>query len=466
MWTKATWRQRHEILQALGLEFYPRQWEVVRSNRRLRIVAGGERAGKSFVSAADMFSRLPWGMEFWLVGPDYYQPRAEFEYLETWLWQLDAIRGKQAIKKPREGSWEVRLKSGQLIVTRTSADVRKLAARSVDGILMCEAGQQSYATYLKCLGRTSQSRGFVLASGTFETSFDWYADTFSTWREEEEPEGTAFSLPTWGNIYIFPGGREDPEILRLERLYEPMPGYFMEKCGAQPSPPLGVIFREFSFVHHVQEGISYHPDVPVYLGVDPGHGGPSAYAVVVCQFFPDPHWDELEYPAEDPIDYCNVVDALYLPGADFDMVKSVVEKAPWYENVRGGAIDCEAPDERKRWLRHLGIHLTSKKVRIIEGERRLHTFLHKGAAGPHLRISGEVGDTALREFRKYTTPVNSPVDIEARPSRAAGNRRGPEHFLKALWYLLYSRYGPVKAGQLPSPYVREAWRRVKDAFGV
>jgi len=480
MWTKGTPIQRAKILRELNLKVYPGQVEIIRDDHRLRIVAGGERAGKSYVTAIDLVTRLPWGMEFWLIGPDYYLPRAEFEYVEDFLQRLGAIRSRTDVKKPKEGSWSLKTKSGQTVITRTSADVRKLASRPVDGIALCEAGQQSYDTLLKALGRVSEPRGWILASGTFESSFDWYANTFREWTDEirqgGDPEGRAYSLPTWGNTFIFPGGREDPEMQRLERLYAGVPGYFEEKCGAIPAPPLGVIFREFSHRKHVGNSARYDPRLGVYLGIDPAHGGPSAYAIVACQFVPSP------YPCEvDPKDVCRVIDIIYVPGGDFDSVAPLVRSRVWFPNVLGGAIDVEAPDERKRWRRYLGVHLAAKKVLILEGERRLHTFLHEEPGPPtpqvgdvtlghasvpasHLLFAPEISESPLREFMQYRSPLQSPEEMEGRPSTTVKARRGPEHMLKALWYLLYARYGPVSAGRLPAPLVRKTWSALRSKF--
>lgn len=473
MWQKGIPKQRAFILKELKTRFYPGQLEVIRSDRRIRIVAGGERAGKSYVSAMDLVSRLPWGREFWLIGPDYYLPRAEFEYVEAALWKLGAIGSKNQVSKPKDGSWSLKTKSGQTVVTRTSADVRKLAARPIDGIVLCEAGQQSYDVFLKALGRVSEPRGFILASGTFESSYDWYASTFREWIEEGGTgEGLAFSLPTWGNSFIFPGGRQDDEILRLERLYAGVPGYFDEKCGAVPAPPLGVIFREFSYRTHLSDLARYDVRLPVYLGIDPGHGGPSAYAIVACQFVQSPCPSE-----EDPIDQCRVIDIIYIAGADFDDVRPIVRSRLWFPNVAGGAIDVEAPDERKRWRRYLGISLTSKKVLIQQGERRLHTFLQviPGGERPqglppaqgdvtHLLFSPRCSPEALREFPQYRSPIQSPEELEGRPPSAVRQRRGPEHMLKALWYLLIARYGVVKVGQKAAPAIRGAWQRLRRAI--
>ena len=468
-WTKANWAQRKLLIDTLEAEPYTGQWDIVKCDTRLRIAAGGERAGKSFISALDLTSRLPWGREFWIVGPDYYLPRAEFEYIQTFLWGLGAIRSKVDINTPKEGSWSLVTKSGQLVVTRTSSDVRKLAARSVSGILMVEAGQQDYSVLLKCIGRVSQERGWILASGTFESSFDWFALTFAEWQNAPEvADGVAFSLPTWDNVYEFPGGREDPEILNLEKLYEAIPGYFMEKCGAVPAPPLGVIFRAFSFVHNVRDEVRFNENLPVYLGIDPAHGGPGAYAIAAVQFVADPGIQEALVTGTevaDPIDVAHVVDVIYVPGAAFEDILPIVRNKAWIEHVIGGAIDVESPDERKRWRRFLGIPLVAKKVPILEGERRLQTFLHRrGGKFPHLLFSTDCPAVALKEFVKYRSAVTEPEDLAHRPPTAAKQRRGPEHLLKALWYLLYARYGPVKPAPLRGSYVRATWRRLQDAF--
>lgn len=464
-WTKALWTQRELILERIGVELSEAQKPVVRSDARVRLTLGGERAGKSFVESVDGTSRFPWGSTYWIVGPDYDAPRAEFEYMLEHLEKLDAIRSTKHVRMPKEGSWHLATKTGQTLTTRTSADVRKLASVSVDGILMVEAGSQSFSAYLKCLGRVAQARGWLHVSGTLESSSDWYANIALVWKEDEKArEGDLFSLPTWSNTFEFPGGRNDPEILRLERLYAPVPGYFEEKCGATPAPPLGVIFRSFSFPRNVKESATFRRGVPVYLAIDPGAGGPSAYMVAACQFLPSPYFAEDE-DVVDRIDLCHVVDVIYAPGATFEGIKPIVEQKYWYPQVAGGMIDVEDPGERKRWRKFLGIPLAAKKIPILEGERRLHSFLAwREGYGPHLIFSPDVPDLALKEFGQYRSPADTPEDLLRSPPSSSRFRRGPDHLLKGLWYLLVGRYGYVKGGELPSVSVRETWRHKRRAL--
>jgi len=316
--------------------------------------------------------------------------------------------------------------------------------------------------FLKAIGRVSQERGWILASGTFESSYDWYANTWRDWHDDPDnlDGGVAYSIPTWSNLVEFPGGRYDKEILRLENLYRHIPGYFEEKCGAVPAAPLGVIFRMFSVRKHVQE-IAYSDRSPVWLAIDPSSGGASAYAICACQFFPDPNAS-----TEDPLDFCHVVDVMYVPGADFDIIAPMVRNKPWFPNVAGGAIDVEAPDERKRWATHLGVPLASKKVPIFEGERRLQTFIYFDDDTPaHLIFNADATPgMALSEFTQYRNPIDDPAEQEGKPSSTPGRRTGPEHMLKALWYLLYIRYGPVRPAPAPVPIVRSSWGRLRHAF--
>lgn len=416
---------------------------------------------------------MPWGTLFWLVGPDYDLPRIEFEYIENFLWKLGAIRSKNDVNKPGQGSWTLRTKANQIVKTRTASDVKKLAAKPVDGIILCEAGQQPYEAFLRSVGRVSETHGFVTASGTFESSHDWYAQLFRKWDlDDPEPDslGVAYKMPTWLNVFKFPGGRDDPKIKELEKLYEPIPGYFEERVGATPAPPIGVIFREFDYLTHIQERAYFDRRLPVYLGIDPGHGGASAYAIAACQFVADPAIQkarDMGQEVTDPIDFCHVIDAIYIPGADFQVVKNIVREKYWFDHVTGGVIDIEAPDERKRWRTHLGIYLSSKKISILEGERRLHSFLHvrDDQDYAHLLFSPDVASSqGLKEFMQYKSSVVSVEDQLTRPPTSARTRRGPEHLLKALWYLLYVRYGPVDAGPYAPPYVRDDWASMYRAF--
>lgn len=415
---------------------------------RLAIVAGGERAGKSFTAALYLTARAPFGDLFWLVGPDYEQARAEFQYTIDFLDRLGAIEGKRAVSMPRVGKASVKLKTGQLIETKSAEEVQKLASKAPDGIIMCEAAQHSYESYLKCLGRVAEKRGWLLMVGTFEGSLGWYPELFSEFMDPTNELGArAFSLPSWENTFVYPGGYDDAEIKRLREAYKRVPGLFEERIGAIPTPPIGLVFREFKRLFHVSSEVTFDANRPVFLAVDPSGGG-APYSVLACQFKLDLS------PGPDEIDYCTVIDEIYETGKTGEEIIQITKKQKWFENVphagtgSGGAIDVEAPDEQKRWRKLAGIHLNSEKIPQLQGIRRLKSFLYlerdersgKLVRAPHLLISPKV-ESLPHEFSKYRR--KDPTDSALIPREEPPSNQ-PNHSIKALWYLLISRYGYIK----------------------
>ena len=418
------------------------------------MLSGGERSGKSFVTAVDFISRMMWGKLFWIVGPDYDLPRREFGYIKDFLYQLGAISSKKDVSEPREGRQTLVTKAGQTVTTRTAADLKKLAADPVDGIIVTEASQCDFGVVFKALGRVSEPRGFVVLEGTFERSEKWYAELYEEFKEPpgsmNPMAGQSFTLPTWSNSFIFPGGRNDPEIVRLESAYSKIPGLFNERVAAIPSSPVGVIFKQFRLTRHISKDVGFRPTLPVYLGIDPADGGPSAYAILACQFFPRPEAQraaDFGEPEPDPNVWCNVIDAIYVPFATVEDVLPMCAARPWWPNVAGGAIDVESPGERKRWAMLANITLSARKVPVREGENRLHTFLNYDeddlSARPCLQLSEDVPEAVVNEFSLYRSPVSSPAEMAEKSTTASKRRMGPDHALNALWYLLYARCGPV-----------------------
>ena len=75
---------RKALLTTVGYETWEEQDDILNHKARIKLVAGGERAGKSFLGALSIINRLD---EFesgdicWLVARDYERTRAEWNYL-------------------------------------------------------------------------------------------------------------------------------------------------------------------------------------------------------------------------------------------------------------------------------------------------------------------------------------------------------------------------------------------------
>ena len=349
--------QRDFIFKKIGYTPSPEQAKMHECPARLRLVAGGERAGKSQSAANELLSRFYEGELYWLVAADYERTRAEFNYICQGLSTLGFQY--QATKQVDPG--EILIAGGFRVVTKSAKDPRKLAMEAPDGVLVCEASQVDYETFLRLRGRIAEKRGWMLLSGTFESSLGWYPELFNRWLAPNEEDARSFSMPSWSNLSIYPGGRQDPEILALEQMHSKE--WFMERYGGVPCPPQGLVFSEFSNAIHT--GL-YAADLeePVWLWVDPGYA--SYYAVLAVQ----KRGDEIY-----------IVDEVYEPSLVTSDIITVCQQRPWWKMVVGGAVDIAArqhqamPSVSEIWLKEAGILLQSQKVRIQDGIEVVKTFL-------------------------------------------------------------------------------------------
>ena len=402
---------------------------------RIRLIAGGERAGKSRSAAMELFGRLLDGQLYWLVGPDYDLCRPEFEYV------LDACRRINAVasvRHPSIGRCELTTRTGARIVTRSAYEPERLAGEAPDGILGCEAAQLPSSVFPRLRGRIAERRGWLWLSGTFEGSRGWYADKFRAWRHGRRPDARAFSIPTWDNRALYPGGRQDPEIAALEALFPP--DLFMERFGGVPCPPSTLVFREFDPRIHV-DARARASGAPVELAVDPGYAG--AYAVLAIE----------RRGAE-----VAVIDEVYLRRTVVGDVIGACRQRDWWPRVCGGVIDVAgrqhhaAPSQIEVWASLAGVRLRSHTVPLRSGIDRLHTFLRDPVSGRARLTVAPTCSNLIEEFGLYRYheasdlgPISElPIDRD-------------NHAIKALTYWLFDRFGAIERPPRRSIPFRITW---------
>lgn len=391
--SRAIWAVPHEARRAIwahtGYEPTPEQLPIHLDLSRIKLVLGGERAGKSKLGAEEV---VVWGVVaqstdfFWIIGPDYELARPEAQHLIEALRTMGNLDRKN-LSTPLNGSWVVPMATGPTFVTRTSSDVEKLAGVSPAGILMVEAGQQPYEAFLRCRSRVAERRGPLILSGTMERSQSWYPNLFQRWQGQNLDGARSFSLPTWSNRAIFPEGRDDPEILALEATFPP--DVFQERFGAIPCRPATLVFPEFDHVEHVKD-CHWDKTLPVQVWVDPGYAG--AYACCAIQIK-----DRCVY----------VIDEVYGVRKTAHAVIAEAMQRPWWKNVRDGVIDVAGRQHQGQdshveiWLAVAGVHLRSQKVGVADGILRLRTFLKDPATNkPRIFFDPRCKDT-IAEFDLY-----------------------------------------------------------------
>lgn len=250
--------QRWAIYKALGYVPSPEQaaFHFLKhedgSPVKYKIGSGGEQAGKSFSAEKELVSFVPFGQKYWIVGPDYRQSHNEFDYLVEDLSNLGALKSRPI--RPDKGMWRLETVWGTEVKCLSAENVMGIAGEAPDGILLVEAAQCLEEVYLRCVGRTGPKDGWLCINGTFEGEHGaWYRRKWNEWQGPNLDLGRSVSLPSWSNRKFYPGGREDPKILRLEQQFRDNLDYFNEHFGGIPVKPKGLVLGEINRVVHAKE---------------------------------------------------------------------------------------------------------------------------------------------------------------------------------------------------------------------
>lgn len=429
------------------------QQEVMDATERLLLLAGGVRAGKSNTLAMKAIEDtiIPNGL-MWIVGPDYKQAEAEWEYLFQPINKLGFITRSAA---PFRGARMFETTWGFTVETKSSDDLKALASFAPNIILGVEMGQQPEGAFDKLVERALEHDAKVLMSGTFEGALSWYPQKWERWQHPNEENGRSFSLPSWSNTKLFPGGREDPKIKNLENALND-PELFLERVAAVPYKPNGLVFRIFSGKEHVK-AIDFDPKLPIELAIDPGT---RTYAVLAVQWvtLPDSAGRIKHFKTGQliPKTEVRVIDEVYMQEAIAQEVIEKVKAKPWFKHVKGGVIDIAgrqraqgAKSQVQVWAEETGISLRAHYVPVQESILTVRLRLRPDpVTGKPLlvfdhrlgdRISGGRALGTVAEFGLYRWRDWSENQSEKVVPIDANN-----HAMKAVGYWLYDRFGPVQ----------------------
>lgn len=426
-----------------GMKRNEKQQEVIdwwlSTDSRFCLLLGGERAGKSRLAALLLALSVDIRVrgEYWVVGPDYLQARPEFTYIYEAFLSRQLV-DPQTVSMPVNIAqpWSFTTTTGQKFSTKSSSDITKLASFSVAGIIMAEAAQHVAEVWLKLMGRVSETGGCLILSGTLERGLPWYADLYMRWQGPNELLARSFSLPSWSNTAIYPGGREDKAIKELEAEYPA--DLFMERFGAEPRKRIGLVLPDFDMKLHVKP-LTRDIHVPVELWMDPGQ---HCYPVLFVQSIGL---------------YTHVLDCIYSRGKIVQDIIPLVMGHPLFQYVdiaNGGVIDVAGKQHHANksqvelWQELAGVSLRSKYVKLDDSIQTLRFRL----------TSQNVHHEPLLYFNSHLKNTKSPdgtlaMDVLAEPELwkwpdRSGDRNKAVNpvdlnndAMKAIAYGLVDRYG-------------------------
>lgn len=427
------------------------QEEILNYKGRFVLVSGGEQGGKSLIAEKLLLRRWPQDMAdnpeqgdgmrapilYWLIGDAYSETEREFGYLADDLRAL-GLPVKDT-KKVDPGYIEVKLpgdrKPRLRIETKSGQDVRRMSKDAPNGIIMCEAGQQDLAVFERAQGRVTPKNGWLILAGTMEASVGWFPSLIAQWQSGAN-DRRSFRLPSYANTHFYPGGRNDPKILDLERNNSDQ--FFMERIEGLPVPPRGLVFPEFQADVHIRSN-EYVRGEPVYIWEDPGYSG-SYHAVLFAHVIDG---------------QVRIFDMLYEKGMITDQIVDITMGKPWWkDSTKYGVADIAATQHQAMpavvqvWMDKAGLYMKTKRVLIDEGIERLKFMLEMDPLthGPRIIIDPSCSGI-ISEFGAAPNPDDGQLRAYRWRTDREGNVVGKvpddknNDAIKALTYGVVDRFG-------------------------
>lgn len=365
----------------------PLQLDVHRSTAPILVISGGEGGSKSYTTSAEIASRYPLWQRVLFVCYKAESAKNEGDYLFKMLSNFGGVRSYDT---PRHGSIELVAQNNGVIesISTFSEGERAVSGtgKNYDIIAMLEAGKQRYSVFLACLLRISRSGGLLILSGTIERSEPWFPDVITRLQGPNELNAEVFFLPTWENRTMYPGGRNDPKILQIEK--ELGPDLFLERCAGKPAPLHALVLKEFSFMTHVFDWVKYDPAQTVEAWIDYGYSG-SHYSVLFVQFHPRAYTRQFKPDLPDvPLLDVWVIGDLYLDHATHEETIIECKKLPWWKHVTTGVGDVIGKSHPQAgqspfdvWQTKANLVLRGQYILIPDNIDRQKTFLKDPATG-------------------------------------------------------------------------------------
>ena len=450
-----TWPVREAIWRAVDHWPTPGQLQVHQGQNHLgqpcrrKLIKGGIQSGKSKLVAAEILSLLPWiEDEIWLCGPDFRQSRKECEYLIEWTKDIGLFDPHNASLPQSDAPWTFTLKTGHVIKTFSGVNARKMAGSKPGLVALVEAGQCSQDVYQTARARVGLTDCPFLVSGTIEESEGWYISLAEAWAFGRTPDAIAYSLPTWSNTALFPGGRLDPKIVAYEHDPTVSSDVFLMRYAGETVAPPGLVFGPtayhpgFSPLTHVAPialtdaplgaawGYHFPADTPVWLAIDPGWE--HAYAVLACV-------------VDKETNSVFVLDELYEKGIDAPGMIAIARSRPWWGNVRHAVMDIGGKQHHGAPLTNLdywrgappvgaGLPVwAEERVPIDEGTNKIRALLQTvpDLQRPRLLIDPRCKNLQWEMRQGY----RNLVDHQGRPVGKPIDRNNDA--VKALHYLVH-----------------------------
>jgi hypothetical protein len=349
------------------------QWSYHRSKARFKVPVCGRRYGKSTMAGRDLEPKLfiPGKDMYWIVGPTYDLGEKEFRVIwDDLIINMQLGRDKRVKKayNKRSGEMYIQFPWGVRVEVRSAQYAETLVGEGLSGAIMSEAAKHRLETWERFIRPAlSDKRGWA----TFPTTPEGHNWLYQLWllgQNPDFPDFASWSFPSWENTVIYPGGRNDPEILLLEKTTAPE--WFAQEVAADFSSFVGRIYSEFAEITNVKK-VKYNPAWPTYISFDWGFTNPLA----AIEFQVDP-WDNI-YVFREHYKKMQILEEHVLdiksrenpPGYHLDLAFGDAADPEAAEYITRNLVACYAePEAKQNWRQGVDLVKTFLKMRQVGSE--------------------------------------------------------------------------------------------------
>lgn len=277
VFNKAKWFEKMGYVPHLG------QTQFHNDRHRFKVCPNGRRFGKTMMGAyevepqAFVVSRHVSGgaQTGWIVGPQYTDAEKEFRIVYDDFRKAGIDRESiKFVNNPDNGSMAIKTNWGFELICKSAKHPETLVGEGLDFVLMVEAGRHKRRTWGQYIRPTlSDKKGWAAFTGVPEgkSEHSLLYSLFQRGNDNRFPAWWSQRFPSWANNVIFPGGRQDPEILEAEA--DLTTDEFNRQYGAQFVDKVGAVMQEWDDDIHLIN-VEYHREWPLYMAVDYGFTNP------------------------------------------------------------------------------------------------------------------------------------------------------------------------------------------------
>lgn len=249
---------------------------------RMKVVSNGRRWGKTLMGGYEVLPNAPVACPMtgkpqigWIVGPNYVDAEKEFRVVYDQM-RKDGV-DKDAIRfqnNADSGALHIKTSWGFELIGKSAQHPESLVGEGLNFVLMVEAGRHKRKTWSEYIRPgLSDRRGWALFTGVPEGRSE-HSLLYALWQRGQDPSRPTWQswrMPSWTNNIVFPGGRQDEEILEAED--DLTEDEFRRQYGAEFTDKTGVVMQEYDDEVHIGD-FPFRPDWPLYMGVDYGFTNP------------------------------------------------------------------------------------------------------------------------------------------------------------------------------------------------